>query len=187
MRRYQVLFALEQASRLIGHTEFVVIGSLSILGLDEGDAVPSDMSMSIDIDCYTRSDPQRIYDISSALGEGSAFQKEHGYFLDPVSPALPSLPAGWEARLTLVEHAGLKVWFLDPDDAAVSKYARSEPHDLRWIHAGLRAGWVSLPKVRARLASTTFLDEQEESRVRTQVEADAAWLAEIRFAAKKGA
>lgn len=177
MRRHHILAALEEARRLTGHAEFVVIGSLSILGLDEGDTIPQDMSMSIDIDCYTRAVPQRIYDVVPLLGEGSPFQREHGYFLDPVSPALPTLPHGWEGRLALVEQLPLRVWFLDPDDAAVSKYARSEPHDIRWIRAGLRSGWVSLPKVRSRLVSTTFLDPQEEQRVRAQVQADADWLA----------
>lgn len=178
MRRSQVLIALQEAQRLIGHTDFVVIGSLSILGLDEGDGIPDDMSMSIDIDCYTRADPPRIYDVQAALGEGSAFQREHGYFVDAVSPKLPTLPHGWEGRMALVEKAGLRVWFLDPDDAAVSKYARGEPHDVRWIRAGLRSGWVSLPKVRARLVSTIFLDAQEEQRVRTHIQTDAAWLAQ---------
>lgn len=176
MRRQHVLLALSEARKLTGHTEYIVLGSLSILGLDDGGAIPADMSMSIDIDCYTRADPPRIFDVQATLGEGSAFQREHGYFLDPVSPALPSLPTGWEARLTLVEHEGLKVWFLDPDDAAISKYARGEPHDLRWIHAGLRSGWVSLPRIRARLTSTQFLDAEEERRVRQQIENDAEHL-----------
>jgi hypothetical protein len=57
----------------------------------------------------------------------------------------------------------------------VSKYARSAPNDLRWIRAGIVSGHASLPKVNARIASTTFLDAYEEALVRKQVAADRAW------------
>ena len=67
------------------------------------------------------------------------------------------------------------MWFLDPDDAAMSKYARSQPNDLRWIRAGILCGLISLPKIKNRLATTTFLDGDEESRVREQVDATLAW------------
>jgi hypothetical protein len=175
------LFTLfEEAHRLTGHRDFVVIGSLSILGTDDEDGIPAEMSMSIDIDCYTKADPGRINDVRNALGEGSDFHRAHGYFLDPVSPSLPSLPDGWEARMGVIERDGLRVWFLDPDDAAVSKYARSQANDLRWIRAGLLSGHVSLRKVRARLGSTLFLDEEEASRVKVQIERDKAWFESIR-------
>lgn len=175
------LFALfEQARALTGHRDFVVIGSLSILGTDDEDGIPVEMSMSIDIDCYTKADPGRINDARAALGEGSEFHQSHGYYLDPVSPSLPSLPDGWEARMGFIEQDGLRVWFLDPDDAAVSKYARSEANDRRWIRAGLLSGHVSLPRVRARLASTLFLDEEEALRVKQQIDLDSAWFESIR-------
>jgi hypothetical protein len=175
------LFTLfEQAHRLTGHRDFVVIGSLSILGTDDEDDIPAEMSMSIDIDCYTKADPGRINDVRTALGEGSDFHRAHGYYLDPVSPSLPSLPDGWEDRMSFIEQDGLRVWFLDPDDAAVSKYARSQANDRRWIRAGLLSGHVSLPKVRSRLASTLFLDEEEASRVKEQIDLDKAWFESIR-------
>jgi hypothetical protein len=51
----------------------VVIGSLSILGIQDEDGLPPDMSMSNDIDSYTQADPARIFDLDEALGEGSLF------------------------------------------------------------------------------------------------------------------
>ncbi|NRF68534.1 hypothetical protein HLB44_16180 [Aquincola sp. S2] len=135
--------------------------------------------------CYTKADPGRIGDVKAALGEGSEFHRARGYYLDPVSPSLPSLPDGWEARMTSIEQNDLRVWFLDPEDAAVSKYARGHPNDLRWIQAGIRSGNVSLPKIKARLASTTFLDADEEARVRKQVDADSAWLETVKARASK--
>lgn len=180
MNRAHLFTLFEQAHGLTGHREFVVIGSLTILGTDDEGNIPAEMSMSIDIDCYTKADPGRINDLRAALGEGSAFHQAHGYYLDPVSPSLPSLPDGWEDRMSFIEQGGLRLWFLDADDAAISKYARSEPNDQRWIRAGLLSGHVSLPKVKARAASTLFLDEEEAARVKEQIDRDSAWFESIR-------
>lgn len=180
MNRDQLFTLFERARQLSGHDDFVVIGSLSVLGLEEGGPIPDEMSMSIDVDCYTRADPDRVFDLAAPLGESSVFHVEHGYYLDPVSPKLPSLPDGWEARMNRYERDGLRIWFLDPNDAAISKYARSEPRDLRWIRAGILSGLVSLPTVRSRIGSTTFLDDDEARRVRSQVDVDSAWFETIR-------
>src|SRR5688572_11743883 len=48
----------------------------------------------------------------------------------------------------------MRVWFLDANDAAVSKYARGEPRDQRWIRSGVLNGLISLPVVTARLRTT---------------------------------
>jgi hypothetical protein len=153
---------LRAAQKLCGHREFVVVGSLSVLGLAEVAAIPADMTVSIDADCYTKSDPARIFDLQDALGEGSAYHREHGIYLDPVSPKLPTLPDGWEQRLIRLLQQDLVASFLEPNDAAVSKLARGEPRDIRWVRAGIKAGIVSLPVVRLRMRNTAFLDTEEE-------------------------
>lgn len=180
MKRAHLFTLFEQARRLTGHHDYVVVGSLAILGTQDEAELPADMSMSIDIDCYTKTDPGRILDLQQALGEGSEFHKTHGFFLDPVSPSLPTLPPGWEQRMSTLEQDGLRLWFLDPDDTAISKYARSQANDLRWIRAGLLSGLISLPRVIARLPSTSFLDHEEVARARQQVDADTAWFEQIR-------
>jgi hypothetical protein len=157
------LFALLGAAQaLSGHREYVVVGSLSVLGMAEVAAIPADMTMSIDADCYTRADPGRIFDLQDALGEGSPYHRAHGIYLDPVSPKLPTLPEGWEQRLIRLQRGDLVAAFLDPNDAAVSKLARGEPRDLRWVRAGLKAEIVSLPAVRLRMRGTVFLDAEEQ-------------------------
>jgi len=151
-----------EAQKLTGLSEFVVVGSLSVLGVVQGARVPDRMLMSIDVDCFTRQDPGRIFELRKALGEGSAFEAAHGYYLDPVSPDLPTLPLQWEFRLIRVPlENGLMVFFLDTNDAAVSKYARGEPRDREWIQAGLSAGLLSIPTIESRLRDTTFLDDRE--------------------------
>jgi hypothetical protein len=180
MKRGYLFKLFDQACRLTGHTDFVVIGSLSILGTQDEDELPADMSMSIDVDAYTQADPGRIQDLSAALGEGSAFHRDHGYYLDPVSPSLASLPEGWQARMTCLANGRVNLWFLDPDDAAVSKYARGAPNDLRWIRAGIAAGLISLPKVKARVSTTVFLDAEEAALAKRQLAKDLVWFEAIK-------
>ncbi len=156
------LWTLLEAARVVcGHTDYVVVGSLSILGMEQVTVLPTDMTMSIDADCYTRIDPPRIFDLQGELGEGSAFHMQHGIYLDPVSPKLPTLPDGWESRLIAVKHDGLCAYFLEPHDASISKLARGEPRDLRWVRAGIRAGMIAAPTLALRMKSTRFLDEAE--------------------------
>jgi len=177
------LFA--KARALTGHRDFVVIGSLSILALEDSGGLPEDMTMSNDVDAYTREDPPRIFDLQAALGADSDFHESRGYFLDPVSPHLPSLPDGWEARLNLVEQDGVRAWFLDPDDAAVSKYARGEPRDERWIRSGILNGYISLPTILSRLRTTRFLDEDESLRAKQRAEADRDWFEKIKASRRR--
>jgi hypothetical protein len=83
-------------------------------------------------------------------------------YLDPVSPHLPTLPQGWAQRLILLQQAPVTAHCLEPNDAAISKLARGEPRDLRWVRAGLGANLISLPVLRLRLRATTFLDDVEQ-------------------------
>jgi hypothetical protein len=154
---------LAEARRICGHTEYVVIGSLSVLGLSEVTAIPGDMTLSIDADCYTLRDPPRVHDLQPELGEGSDFHRAHGIYLDPASPKLPTLPDGWEQRLLCMARDGVVAHFLEPHDAAVSKLARGEERDARWVLAGARAGILALPTVAIRMRTTRFFDAEEKS------------------------
>lgn len=160
----QALFS--EAKRLTKHKEFVVVGSLCVLGIvQRSSEIPARMLMSIDVDCYTRADPGKIFELNEKLGQGSAFEKENGYYLDPISPELPTLPDQWEYRLIPVKlHEDITVFFLDPNDAAVSKYARCDVRDREWIRAGLEAGLLSAPIIASRFRQTTFLDGAERDR-----------------------
>ncbi|HRE14411.1 MAG TPA: hypothetical protein PLD37_09475 [Usitatibacteraceae bacterium] len=154
-----------EAHRLTGHAEFVVVGSLAALGAPREGNLPARMILSIDVDAYTKADPARIFELQSALGQGSAFEMAHGYYLDPVSPALPTLPDGWEGRLYRIAFGdGIVAHFLDPNDAAVSKYARCEPRDREWLRAGLAAGILSAPIIEYRMRETVFADDEERQR-----------------------
>lgn len=145
-----------QAKVQVHHTEFVIVGSLAILGAVS--APPHTMVMSIDVDAYLKNDPERTGELVEALGQGSAFEDAFGYYLDPVSPHLPSFPEGWQDRLILLDFGDVKAFFVDPNDVAVSKYIRGEDRDLRWLRAGLQDKLLNLDTIERRIASAPALE-----------------------------
>jgi hypothetical protein len=176
MKRSDLRRLFARARELSGETDYVVLGSLAVLGY-AGD-VPEGMAVSIDVDAYGKHDPERIFELAAALGQGSAFEAQYGYYLDPISVEVATLPDGWDARLVRIElEPDLVAWFLEPNDAAMSKYARMEPRDREWIRAGLEAGILSVPILETRYAKTTFLDAAEADRARAALAEDRVWLA----------
>lgn len=156
MNREQLHALLSEARQQVQHAEFVIVGSLAILGAVA--EPPRTMVMSIDVDTYLKNDPQRTGELVQALGQGSAFEDEHGYYLDPVSPNLPSFPEGWQDRLVQIDFGDVKAFFVEANDVAVSKYMRGEDRDLRWLLAGLKAGLIDLDVIERRVGSAPALD-----------------------------
>ena len=72
--------------------------------------------------------------------------------------------------------SGVNVKFLEPNDAAVSKYARGEPKDEAWIREGLRQSLLSLATIEYRFRETPFLDREEHERAKAALEKDRLWL-----------
>lgn len=175
MKRDDLRRLFARARALSGECDYVVFGSLAALGY--AGELPPRMAMSLDVDAFGKSDPGRIFELAPALGQGSPFEASNGYYLDPISPGVATLPADWEERLVRIElEPRLAAWFLEPNDAAVSKYARMEPRDREWIRAGLRAKILSLPIVESRFAQTVFLDAAESARARKALAEDRSWL-----------
>lgn len=168
-----VLFS--RVRELTGHKEFVVIGSNSVLGAPHDGELPERMITSIDIDAYAKADPGRMLELNKQLGAESDFAAERGFYLDPVTPAVATLPDGWESRLYKVQFApDITVHFLDPNDAAVSKYARCEPRDREWIRAGMAAGVLSPAIIEYRMRETHFLDNDERNAAQQALAEDRA-------------
>ena len=162
MRREQILLALKEAARCGSHTEFVIAGSLSVLGLKE--VPPEMMSMSIDIDFFPLHDQAHVQEIAAELGEDSAFHEQHGYYLDPISSSILVLPPGWMERLVMLEFEGIRAYFLDVDDTVISKYVRSAENDFRWIDAGLEAGLLNLDIIEGRAQFGVYYPGEDDKR-----------------------
>lgn len=160
-----------------GIDKFVVFGSLSVLGMAPQQQIPDAMLTSNELDAYPEEDPDRRHQIAQRFGQGTAFERKHGYYFDPIAPGLPTLPDGWRERLVPVKlKTGVTVKFLEPNDAAVSKYARGDPKDRAWIREGLAASILSAATIDYRFRSTPFMDQAEHERAKTALAEDLAWL-----------
>lgn len=169
MLRKEIQAALEAAAAISNHSEFVVAGSLSVLGLLA--APPELMAVSIDIDFYPLRDPQYAYAFVKVLGENSEFHQLNGYYLDPISPDLPALPMGWQDRLVKLQLGGITAYFLEIHDTAISKYARCADNDLVWLESGYENGLLDWDTVAARARfGLDELDFQDVQNIRRGVE-----------------
>ena len=79
----------------------------------------------------------------------------------------------------------MTAYFLDPNDAAVSKYARGEPRDREWIRAGLAEAILSAPVIASRFRQTTFLDDIETQAAKQRLADDEAWCAKLSLAKRR--
>ena len=73
MNRDDVGHLLAEAMRITKHRDYVIIGSLSVLGAVAHP--PISMTGSIDIDLYPKNDPGRAFEIADKLGLGSDFEQ----------------------------------------------------------------------------------------------------------------
>lgn len=177
----QVENLLTEIRKSEGIDRFVVFGSLSVLGLVSSRPIPEGMLVSNELDAYPEDDPGKRQQIAARFGQGTRFEREHGYYFDPISPALPTLPDGWKDRLIEVTLAsGVRVKFLEPNDAAVSKYARGAPKDREWIREGLVASILSGATIEYRFRTTAFLDQAEHDRAKSALAEDLGWLTKAR-------
>lgn len=183
MNRDDIDRLLTEAMKITSHRDYVIIGSLSVLGAVAHP--PVSMTGSIDVDMYPKNDPGRAFEIAGKLGLGSDFEQAYGFYADAVSPMLPTLPEGWEQRLIRVAFdSGVMAWFLEPNDAGISKYVRSEPRDREWIRAGLQVGILSIPTIEYR-PRETIMESDERQRSALAVEEDKNWLAQLKLSNDK--
>jgi len=80
LKRENVFELLSEANQATGHNEFVIIGSLSVLGVMA--SPPDEMVMSVDIDLYPAKDPGRASEIADLFGQESAFYRKNGFYAD---------------------------------------------------------------------------------------------------------
>jgi hypothetical protein len=138
MKRADLEHILRASKALTGETEFIVIGSQSILGRFPD--APRELRQSMEADLYPRFRPELAALIEGTLGELSIFEETHGYRADGVSPDTAVLPIGWEERLIRLETPnteGAIGWCLDPVDLAFSKLAAGRAKDLDFVGAML--------------------------------------------------
>ena len=131
MTRSELEHVVRASGAIAEDAEIVVIGSQAVLG--QFPNAPAVLRASMEADVYPRNHPERADLIDGAIGEGSRFHEEFGYYAQGVGEATATLPAGWQGRLVRVRNAntgGVDGLCLEVHDLAISKYVAGRPKDL---------------------------------------------------------
>jgi hypothetical protein len=166
MRRDQLEHAIRTACQIIGHDAVVVVGSQSILGSFTEDELPTEATMSTEIDILPLGkdarETARLADlIEGVAGEWSPFEEQHGFSIDGVDLETAVLPAGWRDRLVRVQNANTAAhsgkpqytgWCLDKEDLCVAKLCALREKDRNFVAAMLDAGLVDAGVITRRLS-----------------------------------
>lgn len=187
MRRDQLEHAIRTACQIIGATEVIIIGSQAILGTYRETEVPTQATVSAEIDILpiaaTNAETAHLSDlIEGAAGELSPFEQLHGFSIDGVDLETAALPGGWRERLIKVQnpntappsgHPQYIGWCLDKEDLCAAKLCALREKDREFVKALLRARLVDADTIAARLATIS-------KRHQDQIERAMQWLASTR-------
>jgi hypothetical protein len=141
MTRSELEHLIRAAGAIADDREIVVIGSQSVLG-QFPDAPPA-LLASMEADVYPRNHPERADLIDGAIGEGSHFHEQFGYYAQGVGETTATLPRGWSDRLVRVKNAntgGIEGLCLEVHDLAISKYVAGREKDLAFTAVLARHG-----------------------------------------------
>jgi hypothetical protein len=143
----------------------VVVGSQAILG-PFPDA-PKSMLRSQEADIYPLRHPERADEIDGSLGDGSWFQRSHGYYAHGVGPETAKPPAGWQARLIRIDvplrvaSTGRAVgWCLEPHDLVLAKCVAGRERDWEFAREALLHDLVQEPLLLVRIDDLPITQKQ---------------------------
>jgi hypothetical protein len=155
MKRSELEHIIRAACAISGDAEIVVIGSQAVLG--QYPTAPAALLASMEADVYPLHKPELSDLIDGAIGEGSLFHQQFGYYAQGVTPDTAILPKGWPARLISVTNkntSGVIGLCLEVHDLAISKYAAGRPKDLTFTGELARSRLTSPQLLVSRLAAT---------------------------------
>ncbi len=174
MKRSELEHLIRAAGKIAGEREIVVIGSQAVLG-QFPDAPPT-LLRSMEGDLYPRKRPEFADKVDGAIGEGSRFHEQYGYYAQGVGPDTATLPRGWQRRLVRVENAntvGYVGLCLEVHDLALSKYVAGREKDFEFTRELARHAMTDKKTLLERLA-VTRLDAALARIVRARIERDFA-------------
>ncbi len=120
MKRSELEHVIRASGAIADDRELIIIGSQSILG--QFPDAPATLLASMETGLYPRNRPERAELVDGAIGEGSQFHEQFGYYAQGVGPETAVLPAGWEDRLVRIDNPntnGVAGLCLDVHDLAV--------------------------------------------------------------------
>ncbi len=172
MTRSELEHLIRAAGAIAEDHEIVIIGSQSILG--QFPEAPASLRASMEADLYPRNRPERAELVDGAIGEGSRFHQQFGYYAQGVDSKTALLPRGWQKRLVRVKNAntgGVQGLCLEVHDLAISKYVAGREKDLAFTRELARRGLTKKATLLERLGSTK-LDRRLAQLVRGRIARD---------------
>ena len=118
--------------------------------------------MSAEADVFPLNRPDLSTLIDGAIGEGSPFHQEFGYYAQGVDERTAILPRGWRDRLVAVSTAntdGVVGLCLEVNDLAISKYVAGRPKDLEFTKELAKHSMTSLETLMTRIDDTDVPSE----------------------------
>jgi hypothetical protein len=158
MKRSELEHLIRAAGAIAEDSEIVIIGSQAILG--QFPNAPASLVVSAEADVFPLNRPERSDLIDGAIGEGSRFHQEFGYYAQGVEERTAVLPHGWRARLVPICNPNTNNVVglcLEVNDLAVSKYVAGRPKDLDFTKALATHGMTSLQTLINRVDETDLI------------------------------
>jgi hypothetical protein len=155
MTRSELEHLIRAAGAVAGDSHIVVIGSQSILG--QFPDAPASLRRSMEADIFPRSKPALAELVDGAIGEGSQFHEQFGYYAQGVSRETATLPGDWESRLVRVANpntGGIEGLCLEVHDLAISKYVAGRDKDREFTRDLARHRMTNRTTLQKRLQDT---------------------------------
>jgi hypothetical protein len=171
MRRSELEHIIRASGDIAQDDEIVIIGSQAVLG--QFPDAPVRLLTSMETDVYPRNKPALADKVDGAIGEGSPFHEEFGYYAQGVGPETAVLPSGWQDRLVSIRNEntkGITGLCLEVHDLAISKLVAGRHKDFEFVQELVRNRMVQYKILIERLAATDLM-KQERNRIRTRIDA----------------
>lgn len=172
MKRSELEHIIRAAGAIAEDDDIVIVGSQSVLG--QFPLAPASLLVSAEADVFPRRDPARSDLVDGAIGEGSSFHEQFGYYAQGVDETTATLPRNWKRRLIPVRNEntrGVTGWCLEVHDLAISKYVAGRPKDVAFTRELARHRMIVESTLVARLKATRLSRELREI-VAARIKAD---------------
>lgn len=156
MKRSELEHVIRASATIVGQKEIVIVGSQAILG--QFPNATGLLIRSAEADVFPLARPGESERIDGAIGEGSHFHQQFGYYAQGVDEDTAVLPAGWRERLIRIENEnteGTVGLCLEVHDLAISKYIAGRPKDLEFTAALAKSSMTDSTLLLQRLAKTS--------------------------------
>ena len=155
LNRDDLAHLLRAAWRISSIPEIFVLGSQSILAWIDADALPLEVTRSVEADLAFADDPDGLAAdfIDGAIGELSMFHEQFGYYAQGVTLSSAVLPRGWENRAVIYRFGDIgeaRALCLEPHDLSVAKLVAGREKDYEFVAALLRKGLLKGETLRSR-------------------------------------